>query len=246
MSVYNRILNWIVIGILTVTLLSILYTSLIIYPPYAFLSYRNLQEKLIMLGKLIVPSVVVLICIILEYLLEKKMKLITLMSISLTLLFNIISIVLLNYIDTTIGVYIICGINFYMIPLCFILLIKDMKEFKSSKLLLVISSAVLIIFYVIFFVMALFKSYIVTIGFLYLGLPISIVSNMTIYLNRNFRLYSLKTIIVMYLINLLFVIYGITWHVGTWIGDVIGFGYMLFATTIVVFFVYDVKKNINH
>lgn len=246
MDKYNKILNWIVIGILTVTLLSILYTSVVIYPPYAFLSYRNSQEKLIMVGKLIVPSIVVLICIILGYQLEKKITLITLVTISLALLFNIFGGIFLNYIDTTIGIYIICGFDFYLIPMCLILLIKDIIKFKSSKLLLVISSVVLMILYVIFFGMALFKSYIVTIGFLYLSLPISIMTNLTVYFNHNVKIYRVRTIINMYLINLLFAIYSITWHFETWIGDVIGIGFMLFTVALVMLIVFDVKKIINH
>lgn len=237
MERYNRILYRIVIGILTVLLLSILYTSIVIYPPFAFISYHTSQEKVVLIRKLIVPSIVILLCILLEYFHSKKMSTLSLGVTSITLLSNIITGLLIDNFDTVNIVYFISGINFNLVPICLLLLYKNTVKIKLPKVICYIFLSLIVLIYIIFIITIFSNTYVTIIGFMYLGLPIIILSNIIAFINFHNKVLDFQTIAVMYIINFSFSIYNAIWYIGELVMVVLN---ILVIFSIIIFIIFAI------
>ena len=239
METYNKVLNWIVTGILTVLLLSILCVSAVIYPPFSFISYQSPAEKILLLKKFIVPSVVILICVLLEYIQNRKISLHTLIAVTVTLIGNIFGGIAAERFDTTKTVYFICGLNFNGVPLCLMLLAKDITEFKLPKFILYIPLSLLAVLYAGFTVTIFYGSYVLVMGFMYLSLPTAVISNITVFCNSVLRR---KTIASVYIVNWLFTLYNMIWYWGNTIITVLGILSGVIIAVLIGFIIFDVRN----
>lgn len=233
-------------GILTVLLLSILYTSVIIYPPFVFISHPTSQEKVISIERLFMPSIIVMSCVLLEYMLNRKPSILTTIMIVVSLCFNIVSRIIINNVDITYAVYIISGINFNLIPICLMLLLRDNLKLKLSSALLKVSSVLLIILCIILIITFCIGSYIFVLGLMYLSLLAIIITNCIMYFNSTMKIYKLRTVIVMYAFNFIFTLFNVIWYIGDWV--IVGLGVISIGTVVVLtaFMIYDTKKIANN
>ena len=226
-------------GILTVLLLSILCISALIYPPFSFISYQNSAEKIFLLKKLVIPSIIILICVLLEYIQNRKISLIALIILSVTLMSNGLGGIAAERFDITKSLYFISGMNFNLVPLCFMLLAKDIIKFKTPKVILYISLSLLAVLYAVFMITIFFGSYLLVVGFMYLSLPIAFISNITVWSNS---ILCGKTIASMYTMNCLFTLYNMIWHWGNTVITLLGILSGAGIVVVIALVIFDVKK----
>ena len=220
-------------GILAVLLSGILYTTAAIYPPFAFISLRDSQEKIMLIEKLTVPCAIVFVCVILAEIQNRKLCVGTIIAVTVTLGFNIVSGIVRGDLFM-----LFAGVNFNLVPLCFMLVIKDIVKIKPPTWLFYVSSAVLAVMYLIFMVTLILKSYVSVVGFMYLSLPIAVMSNLTVGL----KVLKSKAVTAIYAVNLMFVLYNMLWSIGGNVISVLGIISGIAITAAVIFAVWDLKK----
>jgi hypothetical protein len=229
-------------GILAALLLGILYTSVRIYPPFAFITYHNTQAKIMLIRKLIIPSVIILACVLLGQIQNRKLHMKTLIVLSVTLIANIIIGIVIEKFNTTHAVYFLSGINLNLIPLCFVLLVNDFVKLKLPNVILYISLILTAIFYVVFIVMLFFGSYVLVFGFMYLILPIAVMSNIVVLVNLRKKILKVKTISAMYAVNSVFTLYNMIWHWGNVVATVLGGMTAVGIAVSIGLIIFDLKK----
>jgi hypothetical protein len=234
MDRYTKVLYWVVMGILAVLLSGILYTTAAIYPPFAFILLRDSQEKIILIKKLMVPCIIILACVILVQIQNRKLLVSTLIAVTVTLGFNIVSGIIAGDFFM-----LFAGVNFNLVPLCFMLVIKDTVKLKPPMLLFYVSAALLTVVYLIFMVTLILRSYVSAIGFMYLSLPIAVISNFTVGLN----VLKFKAVTAIYAVNLMFVVYNMIWFIGGNVISVLGIISGAAVIAAIIFAVRDIKKS---